>query len=660
MVIDNIEKKASKPLIGYAVLAENIDSNNLSFLDNFLPLVKQGVLDINVDFDIQLLSKYIEENFGLQLPLYVITYSLKKLQKRNLVKFEKVELKYKVIGENGSSILQKRDELLIQYELLINRMQEFLVNHQYYKKSFTTYELESMLEDFIFQTTENLATPVKSDNSSKEQNQRNFLTGRFITYIEQNEPHLYSIYKKLFIGNMISSAMYFTEQDKINQKFKKTSVYFDTTLIIYALGYAGDLRAEPVNQLIKLLRSQYAQIRCFEHTVAEVRGVLNGCLLKYKKGDSDRFGTVEYFINKNYSESEILTIINAIENDIESKLNIKIVPTPDFSDESLHKYNMDVEGYIKSIKEVISYNYEDSLNKDIDSINAIYRLRKGQHSTTLEKSKAIFVTNNNSLVKVVSDKFYREHHNSELFSPLISDYVLATLLWIKNPDTESELPQKMIAANCLAAVEPSEKMYEKYLNRIEKERDKGTISEESFALLRTASEAKSLMMDIVVGDEDQINYLDVKELAELTIQIKVEEKEKQIAQKDHEISTLTIEKIEIENSVKLSNQELKLKEEEFSKIQENRLKNAKLKTEKIANKTINLLTGCIVFTLLIVYLYLYNNPDANIVGNIFVQFIIPGVSFLGFGILYFIKPVRKKAINSLSDLIYSWFYKNIV
>ncbi|MBG9693116.1 hypothetical protein ABD91_20435 [Lysinibacillus sphaericus] len=646
----------SRSLIGYAVLAENIDSNKASFLDNFLPLIEQGVVDIHDCFTVAELSIYIEQKFGLQFPFYVLDYALRKLCRKNILKYDRTLNNYLLLRKDSLNVLQKRDELLIHHQILISALKEFL--HDNYDESYSNQKLEEMLELFL-----NVSINTISNNSTVEVGAEHkksiFLVAKFIRHIEKNEPQLFTLYHKFYVGNMISAAMYFTQPDKVTQKFKNTSVYFDTTLIIYALGYAGEDRAQPVLELIKTLRSQHAQLRCFTHTVEEVKGVLTSCMRKLEQGTRDRFGTVEYFISKNYTRSEILTLIHAIEKDIFEKLNIRIVDKPDYSDKELYQYNIDMEGYSTYIQKHITYTYSETLTKDLDSINAIYRLRKGAFSNTIETSKAILVTNNNRLVNVAKDKFILDHQRPDYIPPIISDYVLATLQWIKNPDTESDLPKKMIIANCLVATEPNEKMLQKYLDRIEREKLLGRITEEDFALLRTDSEAKSLMMDKVKGDEEQIIYLNLKELAELTIQRKIEGKDSQL-----EKQQIYLDQLKEQQAASL---ELSEKQQQEIDFQKNEIEKIKLdQNEKMMERSRILATKATKYLLLIPvvissiwFVIAYNRLDSesSLITKVVIQWVIPTAGFLGVGILNFVKTIKEKIITKIAKKTFAFLNK---
>nr|WP_106780826.1 hypothetical protein [Lysinibacillus timonensis] len=649
MVSTSIENNIqSKSLVGYAVLAENLDSSNSSFLDNFLPLIRQGVSDIEGEFTIAELSIYLDKNFGLQFPFHVLDYSLRKLSRKNILQFNKTNNSYSLLKKELTNIIDKRNQTLTQYHTFILAMKEYF--RDYFEESYSNDELERMLETFL-----NISLDAHGRNSleiNNDNKQALFLVGKFIRHIEKKEILLFNLYQNIYIGNMISAAMYFTQPDRYTQKFKNTSVYFDTTLLIFALGYAGEARAEPTRQLIKILKSQHAQLRSFSHTVEEVKGVLSSCLRKFENGMYDRFGTVEYFISKNYSPSEIMTIINAVEKDIVTKLNIKIVDKPNYSDTDLFKYNINLVEYANLIGNKITYNFEDSLNKDLDSLNAIYRLRKDELSNSIESCRAIFVTNNNKLANIVKDKFIADYHKPDYVPPFISDYVLTTLQWIKSPNTEVTLPKKMIIANCIAATQPSEKMLQKYLERIEKERELGKISEEDFALLRTDSEARSIMMDRVKGNEEQIIYLDCKELAEMTMQRKMEEHLNVITQQKTELENLKLQNNNTQHLVEKKERELVDKDGELQSYKNTQIEKIKSQSLKIATKLTNFLTILLILLFVTWFAIAYNsNSNKPFITQVFIKWVVPIAGVLGVGILNLIKPIKAKSINFLSKKI---------
>ncbi|WP_066415331.1 hypothetical protein [Sutcliffiella cohnii] len=158
------------------------------------------------------------------------------------------------------------------------------------------------------------------------------------------------------------------------------------------------------------------------------------------------------------------------------------------------------------------------------------RLRKGQKSYAVEQCKAIFVTTNNRLSYNIKH-FYGQNDSNSIISPVISDYVLTTIQWIKNPDIYPSLPKKRIIADCVASLQPTERAIKAYLKKIKTLNDNGQISDENYYLLRT-SEAKDIMMDKSLGDEEVITNIDYNELAGLTKQRIGEEKDQIIKQQE--------------------------------------------------------------------------------------------------------------------------------
>jgi hypothetical protein len=104
-------------------------------------------------------------------------------------------------------------------------------------------------------------------------------------------------------GSFLVNAVYLPDPSKVLKKFNQTHFYFDTSFIIFLLGYAGKPRQEPCLELLKLLIQHGAHLCCFKHTVEEVKGILQLCANRYLSNNyRNLYGfaidTCEYFLQE--------------------------------------------------------------------------------------------------------------------------------------------------------------------------------------------------------------------------------------------------------------------------------------------------------------------------------------------------------------------------
>ncbi|WP_066415328.1 hypothetical protein [Sutcliffiella cohnii] len=278
-------------VIGYALLAVNIDSNKGSYLDYFSPMVIECIRLSEDEYVNQgAIYKMLKENFSITLPQHVIQSILRRLNKKGFLQHDPNLRLYKrnLSKVDNTNFKEKQGQILEKHNALVSGLQEYLNTH--FSQLFSREEVELMFENYLNHTVHSLVEDIQlSEDTEKEQ----FMVASYIKHLEGNHSHLFQYYESIFIGNMVSTAVYFTEPDKYQQKFKHTKVYFDTTFIIYALGYADKVRQEPCLELINILRKQHASLRCFQHTIDEMKDILYGCIDKVENNLPDRFGTTD-------------------------------------------------------------------------------------------------------------------------------------------------------------------------------------------------------------------------------------------------------------------------------------------------------------------------------------------------------------------------------
>jgi hypothetical protein len=77
-----------------------------------------------------------------------------------------------------------------------------------------------------------------------------------------------------------------------------------------------------------------------------------------------------------------------------------------------------------------------------------------------------------------------------------------------------QLPAKMVIAECYAATEPSEKLWQKYIETVSRLKEGQKISANEYYLLRYSQVAHKELMELTVGDEDVITEGTVQEILE--------------------------------------------------------------------------------------------------------------------------------------------------
>lgn len=310
---------------------------------------------------------------------------------------------------------------------------------------------------------------------------------------------------------MLANAIFLTDPSQVDRKFRKTELYFDTPFLLFALGHAGEARRDPCLELLHLLYEIGADLRCFSHTLDEAKGVLDACAHRIHQGQlQDAYGpSIEYFLSTGRTASDIELYAVHLERDLDI-LRIQVLDKPSY----IPQYVIDEQKLTQALAENIYYHNPQALQRDVDSVSAVMRLRRGQEFSRIEECQALFVTTNNALVKVSRDFFYEESTFGTI-PPCIPDYVLTNLLWLKNPLGAPDLPRKRIIADYYAATQPQERLWKCYLEEIDRLEQTERVTADDYYLLRYSLEAKSALMELTLGEEEAFTQGTVVEMLAL-------------------------------------------------------------------------------------------------------------------------------------------------
>jgi hypothetical protein len=556
-------------LITYAMMSVN-DSNDMDYFDSFVPFIKEALVKIGREtISSNELKNDIKDLFDLDLPINVVNTILRKrLRPKGYIKL--VDRTYKPDFEKlqDSTFDEKRLILLEQHEKLICDFKAFASYS--FNLEVKTEEAEMVLKKFIERHQLSLLDKF-NNHQNIEQDGRKFLEqvelvfSKFIRNSIENHLVNYKYLMNIVKGTLLTNLLYFNDLSTVEMKFKGTEVFFDSTFIVYALGLAGQARQEPCLELINMLKESNAILRVFRHNIEEIIGILEWCKKNLASGASDFHGTIAHFNSMGYGPSEIERLIYALEGEIEGKLKVKIVNQVNFDD---HQFVMDEAELTEQLKHNMKYTRMNALERDVQSVSAIMRLRKGKQSLHVENSRAVFITSNFTLANQVRTFFLNEDV-PRLIPPVLHDTVITNLVWLKNPSKRPNLPEKCLIADCYAAAAPKEHLWNRYIETVKIYEKANELSREDLVLLRYSHGVREVLVDKTLGDEDAITIGTVQEILQ-EIKSKSERRvEEARTEKELEIISLKqeLEKGQLEAAAAKEQQVLKLKEQARKKAE---------------------------------------------------------------------------------------------
>jgi hypothetical protein len=500
-------------LASLAIIKANWDYSQESYVDNFLPFFLDAVKSAEGPMSAPAAKVHIRERFGIDIPEGVLATLSRRAVHKNYGR-----------RENGSFIAdpskladlrdlgrQKADYLRKQ-SALVNELVKYSADR--FNRTLSIEDAEDALLNHIEEHSVPIlgsvmnGAPYDARPGSRSSPDTEYVVNSFISEVVSSMPASFDHLETVVKGSMLAVSLYLPNNSELGKRFDRTSLYLDAPVLLKALGYEGDEARAAAKDLLALSRSAGAELACFEHSVSEVRGILDRSAGKALHGGfngAHRRATDAYFASEGLSASDILLLSQRLEEDV-AALGISIQERPAPS----RDLTIDELALEEVMESNITYSSRDTLLNDLDSLTAIHRLRGGRSSSRLETCRALLVTTNGGLTRVGRSFFAKEGEHG--WPPALTDHHLATLVWLKKPQAAPSLPRRQILADCFAALEPGGRVWDRYLEEINRLGSRGRASENDLMLLRYSTEAQRSLMDRTMGDPDQVTAETVVEI----------------------------------------------------------------------------------------------------------------------------------------------------
>lgn len=544
----------NRAVVSLAILSVNF-AHSKSYLDNFVPLLGECLRLGDEDVvSLPVVQQRMQSEFGLTIPQNVLQSVLRRAQSRGYIAFAN-GVYYRVIDVlEKSNFRDVQQQVLRSHDELIRSLADFAADR--FSLTWTRDDAEVALQDHVEDNEVAILAGARGriivpDNAQTPHSR--FVVARFLQHLQEEHSGYFDYFETIVKGSMLASAVFLPDPEQASARFARGSeIFFDTAFLIFALGYGGDARKEPARELLHLLRDTGASLRCFRHTLDEIHGALEACAnaLSSKNLAGPIRQSVEYFIQLRADKADVLRYAARLEQDLES-LYIQVVDTPPYAN---YQFVIDEAALNDEIDEQFTYR-PTARERDVASVAAIVRLRKGEPYYLIEKCKALFVTTNAKLARVARDFVARDLGEVSL-APCITDHALTTVLWLKKPVAAPDLPRKRIIADCFAATQPSEQMVRKYLEKVDTLEAEGKHSENECFLLRYSMEARNALMDRTLGEEEAFTQGTIAEVLDVVKESIVGEEREKFQEASAALADA--KRLDFERSVRVRNRAIRI------------------------------------------------------------------------------------------------------
>lgn len=531
----------NQTLKSLAILKANYDDKQ-DYLEVFLVFLANLICEKKyAEIDISIISTDFQSEYGLVIPYHPMQTLLKRASKRDLLKRQdgKFVPDFKLLSKLHFS---SRAELTVKN---IQELCDYFISfsNERFQYSFAPEGAQKAIMAFLHNHDHEIlfAHKYKSILANVEPITRKeqYIANQFIKDIFEKQYHLYERLIDLAVGHIIASAILYKEPTRYIGSLKNVDIFLDTRIILRLSGVEGDYRQKEYESFVAALKEKGAALKIFLHTYEEVTGIFDDCINWIENASyNPRYAspTLKFFLENKYAKSDIVLFKSKVDSLLFNLDIIKVEVDYQKKREFLIKeedlYNKIVEVYQRNNYQFKEWKMKTAILADVKSISAIFRFRQGSKPNAISSCNSLFVTTNRGLA-MANFEFNNESDEYDYkIMECVTDTFLGTQVWLQSPIQMKTIHEFKIIADCLAAIQPDERLIQCYITELNKLKNDGKITEDEYYFLKSHSLSQQLLEEKTFGDANEYrDSLPEEILAEIKGQIKRESDQDLIGEK---------------------------------------------------------------------------------------------------------------------------------
>jgi predicted transcriptional regulator len=499
-------------LTSLAMLKVNEDAERRDYIEYLKPFVLTVLSEQDAEqVSDSAVADALREKFGLSIPDRAVHLVLRRLVRKGTLKKEHGAF-YVTAKVEPPDLTSRKTEAKRHIEEIAQALVTFSQNTPApLPDAVTALEtLITFLSEFSIDCLRSYVFHTALPKTPRRQGGAIVLVSKFVREISEKDPKLWDSFVVLAKGHMLANSLICPDLESLQQTFRKTTFYLDTPFVVRLLGLEGKERQRAAEQTTALVKNLSGRVAIFEHTVTESYRVIIGAAQHIDSQDGR--GAIVFEMRKQgMTFTDLVLIAERLDLLLDQK-GIKHRPTP--------KYVPDLQigeiAFENVLDEEISYYNDKAREFDVNSVRSIYVLRQGTCPHRLEDARAVLVTSNAAFAKAAFI-YGRDFESTREVSSVITDFGLANISWLKSPLHAADLPKAESLSLSYAALNPSEKLWNKYLQEIDKLKDNGEIAPRDHAFLRYGPAVRQELMDLTLGEEDALTKQTVTQILEKAV-----------------------------------------------------------------------------------------------------------------------------------------------
>lgn len=504
----------SGTIASLALVKVNWDSLGRDHLESFVPFIATLMSRKNYRWvERDKIREDFEAEYGLLIPHHAMRAILDRAWRRGY--FKKVLGKYAPVREKvvADDFSRRAGELERKHRSVIKRFVTFcgeeaglMFSDEEADDIFIAFLRDHDL-DMLFAADERSTVLPETHVSGSGR----FLICRFVADAYENDAETFGFVVDMSMGHIIANTLLCRSFDGLQGALDESTFYLDVGFLFGLTGTSSVQEREACLEFVQALSVDGARVCVFRHTYEEFVGILESCLQWIERGSYDPLKAnraLTYFVENEFSGSDVERIIIGVDGDL-AALGIEVVGTPGPLVGEAYQIDEDIlqETIVDVYRERVRYfdaeERSQTLVRDVRSIAAICKLRKGCRPRRLDEARHVFVTSNSGLAyasRVFETRGLGQDHFS--IPAVLTDVFVGTLVWIRSP-AAARIGEKRLIANCYAALQPTRALLTKLVEAADRLREEGTISDEEVTLLKESRVARNLLQRQTLGEPER-------------------------------------------------------------------------------------------------------------------------------------------------------------
>ena len=475
-------------LIAIAHVTENAQNPYSAFCEYIKYCMMTSSEDV---FTEQVIRDAVKKEFGIKIPHHVVIKCLDCLHNERFVSSEANHVIRRVGSFDITAFEQARAAFRETEAALIDALIKYVEKYgKHWSKDFAREQLvcilnrDSLAYDVFVQDYSSIQNKTSDskllddeyadDSNGLEDSQPMFpditYAGKFIIDTIGTDSPIKDYLVRICEGLMVCVGTYQLPSNG-NQPtipfIKGTSFFFDTRLLLRFLGCAGDAAVESAQELVSFIQKNGGTIYYYPHTYQEMYDALDHAKCQLDRGDLP-YDSEMFLFSKKVKHNPIVFAAkrdNLLQELAEAHIYKRALQ--EYSDKDNLRFGFNLDDLKRYMEENTNWD-RIAVSNDACSIWETHMSRAGNYQFYFGTTDrlSIFVTTNTRLI-TLSLGYKDTHPSNPVLNnwrsnrlPVITDGRLTCRLWAPATGNDN-LPLMRLAANAVAAQQPTRRYYEK-------------------------------------------------------------------------------------------------------------------------------------------------------------------------------------------------------